>query len=351
MNATIEDVAISTRIRLARNFENYPFPNRMHDRRQARDLIHSVAQCLELTDAFSLTYMDTMSDMAVSAMYERNLISRDVMKNKEIAAVLLANDESISVMINEEDHIREQCFMPGLELERVYERIVGIDEAIARINPFAYDRQLGYLTACPSNLGTGLRASVKMFLPAATQSGRISEFIPYLKANGLTVRGAFGEGTVVDGSFYQISNEVTLGLSEEEILAKVEETVMQIIDIEHEEREKIFNGNRLQFVDTVFRSYGILTNCVSLNLKEFMGLMTNIKLGMAMGIIEGDVALIDSIIQNMRPGTLNERSGDRLTEDMQNILRAEYTRELLVNNLKVSDGEQRADLITQLLSK
>lgn len=351
MNATIEDVAISTRIRLARNFENYPFPNRMQDRKQARQIIHSVAQRLEFADAFSLTYMDTMSDMAVSAMYERNLISRDVMKNKEIAAVLLAGDESISVMINEEDHIREQCFMRGLELERVYERIVGIDEMIAEVNPFAYDERLGYLTACPSNLGTGLRASVKMFLPAAAQSGKMKEMIPYLTAKGLTVRGAFGEGTVTDGSFYQISNEVTLGLSEEEILAKVEAAVLQIIDIEHEEREKIFQSDRLQFTDAVFRSYGILTNCVSLGLQEFMGLMTNIKLGLALGIIEGDMALIDSIIQNMRPGTLNERSGDRLTEQMQNVLRAEYTRELLGKNLQVSDHERRAQMVTELLKK
>jgi len=341
---TIEDVAVSTRVRLARNFAGIPFPNRLKDRECARRMIHMVAQGLRDVEAFRLDYMDSVSEASAASMYERNLISRELIRKRDISAVLASSDENISVMINEEDHIRAQYFLKGLDLEKAYERLAGIEEIISETMPFAYDKEFGYLTACPSNLGTGLRASVMLFLPALAQSGYMRELVPILNRQGLTVRGSFGEGSATEGALYQVSNEVTLGYSEAEILARVGEAVTDIIVSEHKAREKMFRENRLELIDTVLRSYGVLTNCIKIGLKEFIGLMTNVKLGVALGILEGNLSDLDEIIVSMHPAALDERSGETLSEEMQNICRAEYTRELLGSRLGRIDERRRIEL-------
>lgn len=217
-----DSVVVTTRIRLARNFADYPFPNRLKNVVQAREIVRLIAAELKHTDTFDQYDMNNIPPERAAFLKERNLISRDLIENRRISAAFISRDESISVMVNEEDHVREQYFLREYNLEKVYERISGIDDIISESIPFAYDKELGYLTACPTNLGTGLRASVMLFLPALSRKDLMREIMPSLYELGLTVRGSYGEGSGAEGELFQISNELTLGLSEEEILRSVD---------------------------------------------------------------------------------------------------------------------------------
>ncbi len=312
MNVSYDAVVVSTRVRLARNFADYPFPNRLKDVKKAREIVQLIASELNYMDTFDLYYMNAISDERAAFLKERYLISKDLIAHRPISAAFISRDESISVMINEEDHVREQYFLKGFELRKVYERISGIDDIISESIPFAFDPEFGYLTACPTNLGTGLRASVMMFLPALTRTNLIRRALPALSGRGLTVRGQYGEGSVAEGEMYQISNEVTLGYSEEEILSVVENAVRTITEFELREREKMF------------RAYGILTNCKRIDAQEFMTLMSDVKLGAVTGIFDGNMEELDQLIVAMRPANINRLNGGPLTAEEQAIYRAEY---------------------------
>ena len=210
--SVIKTTVISTRIRLARNFAAYPFPRRMDDA-QAEDIVYLVGEGLKQFDEFTKYEIDGLSRQQATLLKERYLISPALLKSKKGAA-FVSDDKAISVMVNEEDHLREQYIYKGFDLYKAYERISGIDDGLAELYDFAFDDKLGYITACPSNLGTGMRASVMMFLPGLTQNGGLKAVLPTLKENGLTVRGTFGEGSTTEGCIYQISNERTLGVSE-----------------------------------------------------------------------------------------------------------------------------------------
>ena len=324
MKLSYDTVVVSTRIRLARNFADYPFPNRLKDVKKAREIVQLIASELNHTDTFDLYYMNAISDERAAFLKERYLISRDLIANRPISAAFVSRDESISIMINEEDHVREQYFLKGFELRKVYERISGIDDIISESIPFAFDPEFGYLTACPTNLGTGLRASVMMFLPALTRCDLIRKTLPTLTRLGLTVRGQYGEGSGAEGEMYQISNEVTLGRSEEEILSEVEDAVRTITEFELREREKMFCADEIGVKDRVFRAYGILTNCKKMDAQEFVSLMTEVKLGVVTGIFSGNMEDLDQLIVAMRPANINRLNGGPLSAEEQAIYRAEY---------------------------
>ena len=213
---TFDGNIIMSRIRLARNVKGLPF--RIKDQTLAREVVKRVNRALVRSDTFNLYFVSNLSDIKLEAMKERHLISENLIENADYGAALINQDESISVMVNEEDHIREQCFMRGLMLKEAYQRITKIDDDIAKNLNLAFDQNFGYLTACPTNVGTGMRASVMMFLPALTESGKISMLEDEVSKLGLTIRGVYGEGTRAEGYNYQISNEVTLGVSEEDII-------------------------------------------------------------------------------------------------------------------------------------
>ena len=337
------DVAVSTRIRLARNFEDYPFPNRLTDVSLAQEIVQLVTDELCGVEDFTLRRMNNLSAEEASSLRESNLISQDLIKNRAISAVLISSDESISVMINEEDHIREQYFMKGFDLEAAYERLAGIDDIIASAIPFAYDKQFGYLTACPTNLGTGLRASVMLFLPAMARSGLMRTFAEELAREGLTVRGAYGEGSGAEGALYQISNERTLGRSEEEILRAVDSAVGRIIETEHAERRRILKEDRIGIADVVLRSLGILTNCVRLNMREFMRYMQNVKFGVVLGLLDGNIEELDGLIVDMRPSNIDQINGSPLEEGGYDTFRAAYVGDVLRRMGLISE-EARARL-------
>ncbi|MFR5103468.1 MAG: ATP--guanido phosphotransferase, partial [Christensenellaceae bacterium] len=194
----IETVVTSTRVRLARNLYSYPFPGKMTVQ-EAKEVIRTVGYELNRLDDFTEYDIGKIGAEEATLLQEKHLISPDLIRRKDISAAFISSDKEVSVMVNEEDHLREQYILKGFDLYKAYERISGIDDGMARSVSFAYDEKLGYLTACPSNLGTGMRASVMMFLPGLAKYKKLEELLPSLKVNGLTVRGVFGEGTAAEG--------------------------------------------------------------------------------------------------------------------------------------------------------
>ncbi len=332
-----ECVAVSTRVRLARNFVDYPFPARLvgdkHAEEQSREIVQIVSGALGALDRYDLNEMNTISDEDAAYFVERNLISRDLLRHRKIGAALIDGSRSKAVMINEEDHIREQCFISGFDLRWAYEQLSGIDDLISETIPFAYDEQFGYLTACPTNLGTGLRASVMMFLPAIARRKLMPEVERILKGLGLTVRGSLGEGSGAEGEMFQISNELTLGLAESEILVLVEDAVKTVCKIEMRERECMLVENDVRVKDCVMRSYGVLANCCMIEEKEFERRVADVKLGVALGFFESAygeeakrMAEIDELLVESRPANLNRINGAPLSLSEQSVCRANLAR-------------------------
>lgn len=332
-----ECVAVSTRVRLARNFSDYPFPSRLigdkHAEEQSREIVQIVSGALGALDRYDLYEMNTISDEDAAYFVERNLISRDLLRHRKIGAALIDGSRSKAVMINEEDHIREQCFIKGFDLTWAYEQLSGIDDLISETIPFAYDERFGYLTACPTNLGTGLRASVMVFLPAIARHNLMPEVERILKGLGLTVRGSLGEGSGAEGEMYQISNEVTLGMEESEILVRVEKAVKTVYKIEMCERECMLVENDMRIKDCAMRSYGVLANCCMIGEKEFARRMADVKLGVALGFFESAygeeakrMAELDELIVETRPANLNRINGAPLSQTEQSVCRANLAR-------------------------
>ncbi len=333
MDNLLNGTVVSTRVRLARNLEGFPFPNRLTSVKQAKEIIRLVSSGFSRLDEFRLYYMDSVDDEQAAVLKENHLISPNLINNKRFSAALINSEENVSIMINEEDHLREQCIVKGLDLRLAYDTMSEIDGRISKTMKFAFDEQLGYLTACPTNLGTGLRASVMQFLPAMTMCGAMPKVIRSISRLGLTVRGVYGEGSQAEGYMYQISNEVTLGVSEEEILSQVEEVVKKVAEVELNERIKLKNGeNAISLKDECLRSYGILTNCAVLATDELVKLASNVKLGALLGYIGiSDVSDIDELVVKMRPANINSAAGRKLSPLERDAYRAGYVSKHLKN--------------------
>ena len=324
MDRLSDGTVVSTRIRLARNLEGYPFPSHLKNEKQAKEIIRLVSCALARLDEFSLYYMDAIAGEQAVSLMENHLISPKLIKNKHLSAALINTEESLSIIINEEDHLREQCIVKGLDLRFAYETMSEIDSRIAGSMKFAYDEQFGFLTACPTNLGTGLRASVMQFLPALTINGVMPKLIRSISRLGLTVRGVYGEGSDAEGYKYQISNEVTLGVTEEEILNQVEEVVKKVCELEAAERRTLLNGpNAIEVQDECLRAYGILTNCAKISAREFIKLTAKVKLGACLGFIDiPDVSLIDDLVVKLSPSNIAATASQQFTALERDIYRA-----------------------------
>lgn len=334
-----ESVAASTRMRLARNFEDYPFPNILlrdaYAEEQAGEIVSLLTAELSRFDEFRLYKMKSVTEETAALLKEKNLISRDLIANSRISAALVSEDESISVMINEEDHLRVQYFMKGLNLNRAYDRVTDIDNFISATIPFAYDSKFGYLTACPTNLGTGLRASVMLFLPALSRRGVMKQAASKLSHGGLTVRGASGEGSGTEGDFFQVSNEMTLGISEEDILDHVERAVETLTELEIRERMCMKAEEGISLADEIGRSYGILLGCKKITAEELALRVADIKLGLALGYIDGEkdgeklIGDLDDFMVKMRPANLKRLSGIKLDGEERDVYRAKTAAETI----------------------
>ncbi len=326
MSELDDGTLVSTRIRLARNLEGYPFPAHLKGEKQAKEIIRLISSGFNRLDDFVLYYMDGISEWEANALKENHLISPALMERRRLSAALINEDRSVSVMINEEDHLREQCILGGLRLDAAYRKISAIDGKIGRSIKFAYDEQLGYLTACPTNLGTGLRASVMLFLPALTINGSIREVVRSISRLGLTVRGVYGEGSEAEGYMYQVSNEVTLGVSEDEIISQVDEVARKLRSLESAERQRLKSGkSRLEVMDKCMRAYGVITNCAVLSSGELIALAADVKLGACLGFIPiREVSAIDELVMRMRPYNINLSAGRDLSPGERDVYRAEF---------------------------
>lgn len=295
---------LSTRVRFARNLEATPFPSNLPSEKKKELLLKVKDTAKNLFP--SLDYIDAMqlTTSQAGSLMEEHLISPEFANNREGAGLLLSKDKSLAIMLNEEDHLRIQTFEKGYALDKAFNKAVEADVALDNELKFAYSNTLGYLTHCPTNLGTGMRASVLVHLPALTDSGIINKTVAFINQYGFTVRGLYGEGTRSEGSLYQISNQISLGLTEEEILERLGEILEKI-----DENEKILRDKYVEKVevqDKIFRAYGILSNARTVSSKEAVNLISKIRYGVESGLLKLDLDNLDSLFVKIQPYNLNE---------------------------------------------
>lgn len=328
-SGTDGDVVISTRIRLARDLAHLPFPSVM-TAEQREEIITQVFSAFpeDPSCAFSRHRMTEFSPRSLLAMVERHLISRDFAHDTAGKALLVTEDEGVSIMVGEEDHLRIQVMRAGFDLDSAWQEATCWDDYLDTRLHFAFDERLGYLTQCPTNLGTGMRASVMLHLPALQEKGIVQQLSSTVSKLGLTIRGLYGEGSKPEGALYQLSNQVTLGITEQEAIDNLRSIATQIIREERNCREALRDS--VAFEDRVFRSLGILQNARLLTSNEFMTLISNVRIGVALGLIDTlTLDRLDQLFIDAQAGVLMETAGEDLDPAERDSRRAELVR----NNL------------------
>lgn len=323
------DVVVSTRIRIARNLEKIPFPARLSDE-QLMEINSKIKSAInEINDDFfgrlKVIEMNDVTEEEAFSMVERHIISPEFAVSRKNKVLAISQDEKISIMLCEEDHLRIQVIMPGLALKEAYELADRLDTALSEKLSFAYDEHFGFLTQCPTNLGTGLRASLMLHVPIMEGNGALASISESVSKFGLTVRGLYGEGTKSSASLYQLSNQITLGISEQAALSNLESIAMQIISKEREDRKVV---NKLVLEDSVMRAFGLLKYQRIISSEEFMNLISKIKLGCAMGILDIDGSLPTRLLIECQPYML-QRAYGIMTPDDRDICRGKIVRERL----------------------
>ena len=320
------DVVISTRIRLARNLKQYPFPARL-DTKSRLAVNEVIRKAVPAAAGLRYIEMKTLTQAQIVAFAEKHVISPEFASSADGRALLLSADEELSVMLNEEDHIRLQVMLPGLALEQAYDTADKLDTAINEQVEYAFDERLGYLTQCPTNLGTGMRASVMLHLPALAATNRIGALGSTVSKLGLTIRGAYGEGTAPMGDLYQVSNQVTLGISEKAAMENLKTIVLQIAAQERAARTEMLKTTETQ--DLVYRAYGVLKSARLLDTREFMELISRVRFGAVGGLLPLDAKVPNALMIAMQPANLNARAGKNLSARERDELRAKRVREAL----------------------
>ncbi len=328
-NGPHNDIILSSRIRLARNIADIPFPSGL-DADKAKVVIGMVRDSLLKTESslkFKDYIMQELPALERQFLVERYLISPGLAKNSTSGAALISSDGVASIMVNEEDHIRIQAIFPGLQIKKSWEMASGLDDILEQNLEYAYSENWGYLTSCPTNVGTGMRASVMVHLPALNITGNMSKILQAVAHIGLTIRGLYGEGTEIVGNIFQISNQITLGRAEEEIVENLTAVTKQIIEKEKEARKILLENNRVQIEDKVWRSWGIMKNARVLNSQECMKLLSDVRLGVDVGIIENIPSqLLNEIMIETQTASIQKYSGKELSATERDIIRAEMVR-------------------------
>lgn len=322
------DIAISTRVRLARNIKGIPFPKKLGDSERLK-LFETVRDAIANSNtpyAKSLKYIAVrdIPDTELYSMVERHLISPEFASQNNERAIIISDDESISIMLGEEDHIRIQVILGGLQLEEAYNTASEIDSMLSSLLDFAFDEGLGFLTECPTNLGTGLRASVMLHLPITENSGEMPLVTDSVGKIGFMVRGMYGEGSGAEASLYQISNQITLGISEKSAIDNLKIITMQLIEKERSKRQSL---NKIKLEDLCFRALGLLQNSRIMSSSEMINLLSRIKLGVSMGILSVNVSPIKLLIEG-QPNMLIKRFG-QMNPSESDIYRASMLRQAL----------------------
>jgi protein arginine kinase len=325
-------IVISSRVRLARNLRNRPFPGwaKKAERTSILELIRShVEELPEMQEAFSESLQD-LTALDRQVLVERHLISREHAAKGGGSAVVVNRRQTLSIMINEEDHLRMQSIRSGLQLKQAFKLIDKIDSALESRLDFAFDSRLGYLTACPTNVGTGMRASAMLHLPGLVLSELINQVVQAVSKIGLAVRGLYGEGTEAMGNLFQISNQTTLGEKEEEIINRLSKVIETIIEKEHDARQVLLQKKSNTLFDQIGRAYGVLTYAYAMPSKEALNLLSVLKLGMDLGAFPEDQRLqIDELFIDTQPAHLQKSSQQKLNAEERDHLRAQIIRDRL----------------------
>ncbi len=323
------DIVISSRIRLARNLADFPFVSRASEADLAQ-VEESLKDCiLNINEASQLLYVDVGKLAGVDRQFlvERQLISREHAESQGTRAVAIHQMEQFSLMINEEDHLRIQVMQSGLDLENAWKRVDRIDDLVGEKVTYAYDERLGYLTACPTNVGTGMRVSVMLHLPALVLTRQIDKVFRSLQKISLAVRGLYGEGSQAMGDFYQISNQITLGQPEAKIIQEVGDVVPKIIEYERKARDFLISESQENLHDRVARAYGILRTAQTISSEETMHLLSSVRMGVNLGLIQDlEIPTVNELFIHTQPAHLQKLSGVELDTTDRNIERARYLR-------------------------
>lgn len=323
------EIVISSRIRLARNLCKYPFPNVISDEQTER-LIDEVKASIKndrtyLSDCFDFISIKDLNDVERFSLVENHLISPELAGKKKPCGVLLQNDDRVSILLNEEDHIRIQAIYSGYNIDKAFDTANKIDDLIEETVEYAFDKNYGYLTSCPTNTGTGMRASFMLHIPLLDSSGQLKGISQSMSKFGMTLRGIYGEGSEPIGGIYQISNQLTLGISENDILSKLTNITNQIIEQEKLLRDNVMKNQSIELADKVNRSLGLLQSCRIIDSMEAMQLLSNVRLGISCGILDNlNLSTnIYNIMMNIQPGNLQKLYG-RFDENKRDEFRAEY---------------------------
>lgn len=328
------DVVLSSRVRLARNLCDFPFPNRLNPERAA-------ALSQTVSDAFigedkdhKAEYLDvdlgTMAEEDRMALAEKRLISEELARNGECRRAIISRDESVTVMVNEEDHIRVQAIAPGLDLNAAYRKAEAVSMLLEERLPMAYSDKYGFLTACPTNTGTGMRASVMAHLPGLALAGRIQGTVEGLGKMGFAVRGNYGEHSHASGNLFQISNQITLGLSEDEVITDLQRVVGQLVSQERKAREVVSKADPVRLKDQASRSLGLLRYAIRITTEEAMRRISEMRLGVSLGFLP-DISeeILNKAMVAIGPASVQKKAGHPMGEEERDIARAEIIRSIL----------------------
>ncbi len=336
------DIVISSRVRLARNLAEYPFVTKAttSDRAEIERMLRS--HVLGMQKAGELLYLnvDQLAGLDRQFLVERHLISREHAEAEGARGVAIDFREQVSLMVNEEDHLRIQVMHSGLSLQAAWDQIRQVDELIESGVTYAFSEQFGYLTACPTNVGTGMRVSVMLHLPALVITRQLEKLFRSLQKINLAVRGLYGEGSQAMGDFYQISNQITLGRSEDDLVKQVGDVVPTIIDYERKARDFLVKESHENLHDRVSRAYGILRTAQTISSEETMMLLSSVRMGINLGLIRDlEIPTVNKLFIYTQPAHLQKLSGVELNTADRNIERARYLR----RNLNPADGQGAAE--------
>src|SRR5699024_525125 len=326
------DIVLSSRIRLARNFAQYTFPILANesDLQYISDFIRREYEHQSFQDYqdFAFIPIQDLTPVERRVLVEKHLISPHLAEKNHVSAVLISKNEQVSIMVNEEDHLRIQLYYPGFQLNKALQKVFDLDDWLEEKIDYAFDEERGYLTGCPTNVGTGMRASVMMHLPALSWTQRISRMIPAINHLGLVVRGIYGEGSQATGNVFQISNQITLGKSEEDIVEDLQSVVRELIEHERTARKHIMAQSPTRLEDRIYRSYGVLTCSRIIESKEAAKCLSDVRLGIDSGIIE-DVTrnILNELMVLTKPGFFQQYAKKTLTPNERDVLRATLIRE------------------------
>ena len=326
------DIVISSRVRLARNLADFPFINRAtaQDLGRIEKILHERIERVAAENELLYFDLSKLEKVDRQFLVERHLISREHAEGQAARAVAIDCREKFSLMVNEEDHLRIQVMQSGLELASVWEQVNRIDDLIEEKVAYAFHEKLGYLTACPTNVGTGMRVSVMLHLPALVITRQIDKVFRSLQKISLAVRGLYGEGSQAMGDFYQISNQVTLGRTESELIRQVSDIVPVIIDYERHAREFLIKESHENLHDRVSRAYGILRTAQTISSEETMHLLSSVRMGVNLGLIRDlNIPAINELFIRTQPAHLQKITGGEMDTTDRNIERARYLRRYL----------------------